>query len=92
MLHDRESAREQLDNWEFRTTFPDSGMKPDGVNAHVGVLQDDEYYKARMEMKNGDIRLWYWYRNGDDWVKGHSGPQFPSAIDAMLRAYTEASN
>ena len=92
MSQNREYTREQLDNWQFRTTFPDSSMKPDGVDAHVGVLQDDEYYKARLLMENGDIRFWYWRRSGDSWVRAPCGPQFPPAIDAMLRAYTEASD
>jgi hypothetical protein len=81
--------REHLDDWQFRTSFPDSSMEPEGVDYHVGVLEKDEYYKARMVMESGDIRLWYWYRTEDGWEKSRNGPQFPPVIDAMLRSYTK---
>lgn len=75
-----------LNNWEFRTEEPDWVDLPSDTSHHIGVLEDNTYYKALIEKDDGMYRWWAWKENNG---RMPYGPDLPPAIVQMLLAYMD---
>lgn len=82
-------ASNDFDRFEFTTEAPEWVDLPSQTVDHVGVIEyDDErtFYKAILQLENGNNRLWAWdNKNG----RLPYGPELPPKVLKMLVAAVE---